>query len=338
MKTTGPRGNGERDHVASTDIPDLLDLLFKHRLPVIQGFLKTRGQPYSGTWKKVRERIEGCIDGKKIRGDELVDLLDQISGWGNQQIYLYRSPATLIERWNTEAKARGVLRARNKEELFNRRLPLVLPANPCLSAVHWTPRGVRFIWIEKRTWRERVPEEDYKSDDIEFTAHRVHHARGLIAFDWDFISGHAALLIQRLPSGENYRDVKTRFEAELESLVKISKFSAVYVSPAILRVEKSGEVRHRKLEYATERGAKISFLSRHRRASTFDDPALKKARQELGDRLAGQHGNFYWPMPDHTEREIHVKLLAKDQRLAIFGECSEQEVRHVLGRIRHHCG
>lgn len=338
MNENEPSGGGQADAVPSDEIPDVLDLLFKHRLAVVQAFLKSKGEPFSGTRSRVRDRVNKCLDGKKVRGCELVELLDKIAGWGNQHIFLYKSPAPLIERWNTEAKARGILRACGKEELLNKRLPLVLPVNPRLSAVEWTPDAVRFIWIEKREWRERLPDEDYKAADIEFTAHRVNRARGLIAFDWDLVSGHAALLIQRLPSGNMYGEAKVSYEAELEPLVKISKFGAVYVSPAILRLEKSGEVRHRHLEHATERGAKISFQSRHRAVGAFDDPALKKAREALGDRLAGQHGNFYWPLPNANGREIHVKLYAKEQRLGIFGECIAQEVRHVLGRIRHHCG
>jgi hypothetical protein len=31
-------------------------------------------------------------------------------------------------------------------------------------------------------------------------------------------------------------------------------------------------------------------------------------------------------------------LNAKDQRLGIFGECQEVDIRHVLSRVRHHCG
>ena len=84
----------------------------------------------------------------------------------------------MIERWNTEAKVRGILRAHGKEALFNKRLPLVLPANPRLSAVEWKPHAVRFVWIEKREWRERLPEEDYEADGVEFTAHRVHRRVG----------------------------------------------------------------------------------------------------------------------------------------------------------------
>jgi hypothetical protein len=215
-----------------------------------------------------------------------------------------------------------------------------LPANAKLCEIEWTSRGVRFVWVERREWRERLPGDDFTDAeaDIEYTAHRVHRTRGLIAFEWDLVSGHAALLIQRLPSGENYREAKVRFEALLDPLVKVSKFDAVCISPAILALENSGEVRHRQLEHATERGSKIAFQSRSRGASAFDDPVLKLARQALGDKLDGCHGNFYMGMPGDDQREVHIKLYGKDQRLGVFGGCLEPEIRHVLSRVRHHCG
>jgi hypothetical protein len=340
MENTEPpgagQGNGE-DGVATADVPSLLDILFEHRMCLIQDLLKEKGKAYSGTRPKLRQRVEGYLDEGALLAGELVDLLDRITGWGNQHVYLYKAPAGQIERWNSEAKARAVLRAHGKEHLFNRRLPLVLPANPLLSTVAWTSRSVRFVWVDRREWREHLPDEDYIDGDIEYTAHRLHHARGLIAFDWDLVSGHAALLIQRLPSGENYRETKTRFEAQLEPFVKITRFDPLYVNAAILALEKSGEVRHRQLEHVTERGGKINFLSRNRISGAFEDPALKKAREALGDKLDGCHGNFFLKT-DEPGREIHIKLYAKDQRLGIFGECSEHEVRHVLCRVRHHCG
>jgi hypothetical protein len=340
MAASDPSGMGMpygEDGVQAGEIPDLLNLLFDHRKHVIQEFLKGRSRAFSGTRQKLRERIEGYLDDGSVRPEDLVELLDRIEGWGNQHIYLYKASDELISRWNSEAKARAILKARGKEHLFNHRRPLVLPANPQLCTVVWAPDGVRFVWVEKRVWRERDPDEDFQRDDVEFTANRVRRARGIIAFDWDLASGHAALLIQRLPTGNDYGAARRRFEAELEPLVKISKFDGLYISSAINALEKSGEVRHRQLEHATELGAKISFVSRSRGACALSDPSLKKARDAVGDKLAGRHGNYYWPMPGDEKRELHVKLYAKDQRLGIFGECSEQEVRHVLRCVRGYC-
>lgn len=334
---SGKRVPHGEDGVQPGEIPDLLNIIFNHRKAILQSFLRERQQAFSGTQVKLRERVEEYLSDGSVSPEELVELLDRVEGWGNQHIYLYRSPDALIERWSTEKKAHNALKAHGKEHLLNRRRSLVLPANPMLCAVEWTPSGVRFIWVEKRVWRERAPDEDYHHDNIEFTANRLRVARGLIAFDWDLISGHAALLIQRLPSGSDYGSARRRFEAELQPFVKIGGFENMPISSAIIALEKSGEVRHRQLEHATEYGGKISFVSRAPKVCATSDPTLKKARQALGDALAGRHGNFYWPMPGVTKREIHVKLYAKDQRLAIFGECSEEEVRYVLHSVRGHC-
>ena len=48
--------------------------------------------------------------------------------------------------------------------------------------------------------------------------------------------------------------------------------------------------------------------------------------------------NLYWlSVQDKPERELHTKLYASDQRIGIFGEHQERDVRYVLSRIRHYC-
>jgi hypothetical protein len=195
--------------------------------------------------------------------------------------------------------------------------------------------------VQRRVWYEHVPDEDYQQDDIEYTARRKHTARGLITFDWDLVSGHAALLIQRLPKGSNYKEIKGTFAAVLEPLVSLSKFQPVAISGSILKLEQSGEVTRRSIEMVTGRGGRAKFTSGGK-SDAFDDQDLRNARAGLGTRLIGRHANFSWPMPQDEdvagERTLHVKIYAPDQRLAIFGECSEEEVRHVLCRVRHYSG
>lgn len=333
-----PESDESENATEEADDPQvLIDLLFKHRLDVIRGFLKEKGLPASGNRKKIRKRLEDGLDAESISCDEIVHLIDRVEGWGNQHIYLFRAGDELIERWGTEAKARARLRTVGHEDLFNARRPLRLPANPELCSVEWSSNRVCFVWVQRRTWYEHLPEEDYQEDDIEYTARRRHIARGLITFHWDLTSGHAALLIQRLPKGNNYKEIKGAYSFVLEPLVKLSKFQPVHISGSILKLERSGEVRRRSMEVVTGRGGRAKFTSGVRKVDAFEgDPDLKNARTALGTKLIGRHANFSWPMPDDEERELHVKIYAPDQRLAIFGGCTEEEVRHVLCRVRHH--
>lgn len=332
----------ERDPFSAEDLPPLLDLLFDHRMKVIQDFLRDKKQPFTGDKDHLRNRVNNYVRDKVITGEELIALLDHVEGWGNQHIYLFKATDSLAKLWATEAKARQVLKANGKEALLNRRLPLLMPSAPQMCSVEWTPGRVRFVWVEKRPVRERVKNEDLKGADIgrdanlEFDAYRRYVARGIVAFDWDIVSGHAALLIQCLPSGNDYKTARSHFVAELEPLVEFTRFDPVRISTAIVPIERSEEVENRQVEHATTRGSGIVYSSPRRGVDAFSDPVVKVARKATGNKVAGRLGNFYWPIDEESGRRIHVKLYGEDQRVGIFGECSETEVKHVLCRIRHH--
>jgi len=318
----------------------VLNYLLAHKKVFVQEFLRERGLFSSGTKESLRGRLEGYLGDGRVSGVELVALLDRIEGWGNQHIYLYKSPDQPIESWLIERLARERLSALGLIDLFNRRRPLVLPEETTLSSIVWGPERLRFVWVEKRQWEERVPEEDIEDIerlDMVWRAYRLNTTRGLTTFDWDLVSGHAMLMIQRLPSGAKYDHIRHRFEEELEPIVGLNQFQRVRVSRAIQCVERSGEARRRQLAYETRRGGKASFTSASRLSDAYADPDLQSAGQALGGETAGLLGNFYWyPVEGTLERELHSKIYAPDQRVGIFGERREREVRYVISRIRYY--
>lgn len=197
---------------------------------------------------------------------------------------------------------------------------------------------MRFVWVEGRRWEEKLPEHDRCEDGIVWHAYQVHVGRGLIAFDWDLVSGHAMLSIQRLPYGDAYSLVRDRFERELEPILGLSQFLRLRVSPAIKRIEGSGEVRCRQVAYQTRRGSKVSFTSATRSRGVSSDPDVERAERLLGSGSAGVAGNFYWrDVRSIPGREVHCRLHARDQRIAILGEHPEEDIRYVLSRIRSYC-
>jgi hypothetical protein len=321
------------------EIELVLDYLLSHRKAFTQDFLRGRNLPFSGIKEKLRERLRGYLADGRLDALDLVRLLDRIEGWGNQHIYLYKASDPLIGPWLDEASVRQRLDNLGLATLFNRQRPLVLPETPTLSSIEWTPERVRLVWVEKRQWEERVSEEDIEKDGMVWRAYCLNVSRGLIAFDWDLVSGHAMLMVQRLPRGTIYHHIRDRFQRELEPILGLSQFERVRVSRAIQRIQDSGEVRRRQLAYQTMRGGKATFTSAGQSRDTFADPDLERAGQALSGETAGWLGNFYWfPVEAKLGRELHSKLYASDQRVGIFGEYEEREVRYVLFRIRHHCG
>jgi len=325
--------------LSSDEIDRVVDYVFSHRKEAIKGFLKEEDLKVSGKKEVLRARVREAIDSGKTDASDLVTLLDTIEGWGNQHVYLYQAPEGETKVWKSEARAKTRLKKIDHEGLFNRRRPLVLPDEPTLSAVEWSADRVRFIWIEKREWELRRVDldRDVTADGIRLKAYEDRIARGVTMFDWNLATGEAALMIQRLPSGERYDEIRQRYEQAIEDAVQISNFTRRDVRKAIRKIEVSNEVTKRQVSHETQRGGRISFTSKSRKADVFDDPDLKKSRKALGQ-TASVLGNFYWiEAPPHLERGLHVKLYATDLRVGIFGECSEAEVQYVFSRIRHYC-
>src|SRR4051812_19197171 len=127
------------------EIGNLIEYIFGHRKLVIQGVLEERGLVKSGTKQDLRQRVSIALKQSALTVESLIELLDQVEGWGNQHIFLYTSPPGEQRVWKSEARARRRLGDAGEMELFNKKRPLILPETPTLSTVEWSAENVRFI-------------------------------------------------------------------------------------------------------------------------------------------------------------------------------------------------
>ncbi|HEV8066783.1 MAG TPA: hypothetical protein VGP76_03535 [Planctomycetaceae bacterium] len=312
----------------------LLDVLFDHKMVWVQQLLKSKGLSAAGTKPDLRSRIKACLDNDLLATADLIDLLDTIEGWGDQHIYLYKASNSLIASLAGEANLKATLRKLHLLRLFNGRTPVVLPDEPALSAIQWSADRVRFVWVEKRIYRDPRDDQSYVEGSIEYDAYEVKQSRGIVSFSCDLVSGLAELLIQRLPSGNNYRSEQQKYFKELSDICDVLQLTPHKISGAIKKIDQLKGVRKRSSQLMTARGAQVTYTSRSRKDDVYKDPSIRKARKALGASVAGRLGNFYWPI---LGRDIHIKLYAKDQRIGIFGECTAAEVENVLSQIRGYC-
>ena len=324
----------------SAETERIIDYILAHRKVSIQAFLKEKNIASSGKKEELRTKIEKKVSEDLITTQDLIAFLNSIEGWGNQHAYLYVAPTGESEKWKDQKKVIEILKKANCLTLLNNIRPIILPDDPTLSSIEWTPNRVRFVWVERRTWYSRVRELDRNGADlglpetVALKAYQFNEARGLTSFDWNLATGHAALLIQRLPSGENYVDKQREYEDTIEEVIPISNFTKFQLSRSIKKLEASKEVRNRQFDVETAKGARIQYSSKSRKVDVFDDPDARKSKEALGGK-SSLLGNFYWqPREQHLTREIHTKIYATDNRIGIFGECSESEVQYVLSRIR----
>ena len=315
-----------------------LDLLLDHKADFTRAFLNANELAVSGTKAELRERLQDALAKGTVTVAGIVAKLDEIEGWGNQHIFLYRAPEGILPTWRSEPAVMEILRSAKKVSLFNAYIPLALPQSTTLSRVAWSPQRIRFVWITTRHWEERVESKDRREGTHVWKAYEERSARGVLAFDWNLLNGEAMLMIERLPSGNDYEDARASLVKELKPLLDLSTFSSIEIGRAIQPIEKSTEVLNRSLALRSQRGTKVSFTSRSRKRDAFArDPDAQRSRESLGENVSGDTGNFYWKKNGPLVDELHTTLYAKDGRIGIFGQRTEDEVQYVIQRIRHYC-
>jgi hypothetical protein len=322
------------DGDGQTDVDFLLNVLFHHNMAWVQQFLENKSLSAKGTKPELRDRVESCLEAGTLSIGDLVDLLDEVEGWGNQHIYLYKASNALIASLSDDGQVKATLKKLRLARLFNRRIPLVLPNEPTVSAIEWTSQRIRFVWVERRVYRERREDESYTDGAIEFDAFEVMQSRGIVSFSCDLVSGLAELMIQRLPSGSDYLAEKAKYEEELGRFFDTNQLSQQKISGAIKKADQAAGIRKRSSQLATALGYQVTYTSRSRTDDVYSDPTIRNARRALGTTVAGRLGNFYWPIDG---RDIHIKIYAKDQHIGIFGECTRAEVESVLSEVRSYC-
>lgn len=336
------------------DLDLLLQYLSAHKMEFLKNFLREKGLPHSYNKIELIQKAYEYIAQERLSFEELVDLLNTIEGWGDQQIYLYDAPPPLSTMWRDPVQVRTILNSAGYDHLFNDSLPLVLPEEATLSSIQWSSNRVRFLWVDKRIWRERDESLDYSEqvdpenggffrEEIEWQAYRTRISRGLVAFDWDLISGEAMMLIQRVPQSrkKSYLEIRQQFEQELRPMLDLNTFERVRVSRVVRALESSDETRRHQMKYLSDNRGQLLVTSPKKTLDVFgDDPTFERTRQALEDEATGLLGRFYWkPAPTRLTHEIYTLIYGEDdddQRVGIYAEHLEQDVCYVLSRIRHY--
>lgn len=352
------------DNIEIRELPEetqrelLLSYLTSHKMDYIQDFLKDRGLAYSYRKSHLPDKLTEYLDAGEFELSDLVELLNTIEGWGKQQIYLYNAPGALSAQWRDPGFVRQQLQKAGYLDLLNQSKPLILPVEPTLSTIQFDEENgtIRFIWIERRTWRVRLPDEDrieratdndlpnsLIQDQIVWQAYRVRMARGLIVFEWNLNTNDAMMLIQQLPSGRQYKALRDQFEGYLRRFFAIDSFDKVRLSSALPGIETCGETRRQHMTFrSTDNRGKIAVTSPRKEQDVFDDDiVINRARTAVGGDATGLLGNFHWlENGGRPDTEVYTQIYGEDdddQRVGILAEHTEQNVRYVLSRIRHHC-
>lgn len=311
----------------------LIGAILSHKKEHTQTFLGNRKLPFSFTKKALFSILAKGLDEEKFSETDLIDLLDDIEEFGNQHIYIYNCNPDYLKVLRNPTYIQAKLEENSLDDLFNNKYRIFIPDNIELSQVIHDGKILKFKWVEKRNWK--IPLEERREDDKYIETYQINTTRGVTTFRVDLITGNTELMIQRLPTGTHYQEIKDDYLHKLNNIIELYSFQPTRLLRVIRFIEGSKEVDKRQINFETISGAKVVFKSRGKEVDYTSDPNLNSARTALGQNVSGSLGNFYWRPNEFLARSIHTHIYPRDDRVAIFGQCVEREVNYVLSRIRY---
>lgn len=339
------------DDYTSEEREMIVRYLFSLTKAEIEPFFRDNGIPHSGTKEEQRSRLQDYLNNGTISYASLVSHLDKFEPWGAQHVYLFNGPTRGIslETYKDPTHFRSYLQKHKLAGYLNNKIPLILPEHLSLSSIEHSAERLRITAIERRISFERETnldsEEKDSGDKIEYRAFRRIVTRGLIAFEWKFLSNVAMMQISQLPSHSTYENAQQKFYYLIQRWMDLNIFSELDLTPCIsnlhkIELDRTGEIRSHGIEYVTGSGRRLGGKSASSKSPLLGgesviDSALNNIRQEG----VGHSGNFYF-LPKQgspLSSAVHVIILAGQSRINFPTGNSEEAFRYVVQKIRSAC-
>jgi len=137
------------DLIIHTDV-QLIDLLLAHKKEYVQEFLRENGFRFSGTKEDLRERLLILYKRGEITREQILQRLDQLEGYGNQHVYLFRIPEHYIEELRDQENVRRIFEENNLGDVYNHYRPLVFPEHPEVASITHDDDWLKIRWVVKK--------------------------------------------------------------------------------------------------------------------------------------------------------------------------------------------
>ena len=305
----------------------------------------------------MRAHFEELLASGDLEESVLVDILTELEGWGNQQIYLFNCTTKeriLKQTWLKKTWVRDHLRDVGPGLILDAKNPTALPESPKLIGAYFSEvcevPAIRFVWAQKLISKKHDPSLDYKHEGFSFNSasilervlfqgYREKIYRGIISFDWEIGSGSAMLLIHKLSERE-YKPMQKQIMRDLNDLFYNVDFKQLSIRPAMQNLDclktfdDSIKVTIPRQMFATPDRNTFTLQNRHQQNVSEDSSLasiLENYRTDSDDFRFG----IRWK-PDGID-EFRVQLNAEvddDQRIAIDAQRSEKVIRDVVRGIR----
>jgi hypothetical protein len=317
----------------------------------IKELLRSRKIKIGATKAEFESNLLQAIDEGRLRLADLSAWLDEVEGWVDQHVYLFKVPATVQRRplWSSADKVRASVRDAGLEELWNRETSLLFPAEPVLTGVSFdaASRVLRLIWHEGSLGWVRVPERDRREeidgDLYEFRAYRQRASRAVMRFEVRLQTGLAALFLSARINDPEHEVAVEEAQSRSNQLFNLSELwqNPVIIANVIKNLDQATGKPDATRPAATPEsvrlahgGAYVEFASLSVHRSYLESEAVRDARLAIKrtqlEKFIGLNGSFEFPKDADLSRDVRVQLFGETRRIRLWQQMKAPEVWRIL--------
>ena len=313
--------------------------------------------PKSITKDNLRSKLNTFIRGHVLEPADLANILEELQGWGHQQVYLLRFRGNESERrnwsrdWSDEESVRSRFGNAKLSDIFNNARQVDPKDSPTLTKAEYCPDSgtVRLLWAERILTRVREDAEDEAPPPFElstdgtsverivYLAFRETEERDVSSVELDFDNGIATILIRKV-SDRNYREIRNQMIEDIEDLLAIDEF----FEPVLLRKLMENlflvqKLNTRRIRFQSPHNRGTAELASGTQEDLYEDQKLQEVASSLAEDSDATSVSLRWPLS--RQRHLGIFVFARygnDQRIGIDSQALEADVRHVLQEIRRY--
>lgn len=296
----------------------------------IKELARTHGIKIGSTKKDFSENLSAAIDDGTLTGDKIQVWLDEVEGWGNQHVYLFKAPQ--ISAAETAAK---IDRSEHKP-LLGQGVSLAFADALQLTAIQVDGERLSMLWQQGKNRWSRFKDKDYVELDgnetFKFEAYLKHGERSVVRFEWRFGDDYCGILIHR-NKDIDHNEARASVWRELQVLgLCIAPLALITLSQAV-KTKSKGEGTHSS-RFDNKEGY-VELGSKKVDGGIEEIEAVRQAREGIDDdAFDDTSGMFLFKQEEgKLSDNVSVQVFGKEGRLRLWARCRRSDVYELVSRI-----
>lgn len=291
-----------------------------------------------------------AIENGELERHHVDGWLDEVEGWGDQHVYVYKVPSTLLQEplWPETNKLQEKVKRVGLGHLWEARTSLQFPRTRKLTGISFDADSLRLTWHQGlSSWvpdEEKDYQKEIEGDLYEFRAHRQRADRSVMRFELRLSAKVAAVFLQEEWNKELHQSALQEVEETVSKIFNFGLLVPYNVSLAIKNLDQAALETDTPLPHVRPHSTRLSgagvyveFASTASKFGYQDFEPLRLVRRALKpDKFKGARGVFLFRRtgPKGSTRDLRIQLYGPQRRVRLWAQMSASEVWEILGTLK----